>query len=52
MRTWVEVKVHLAYLGGGDEVRLTGHGWLRLVRFGNKLNICRYLSASVSFTAS
>ena len=30
VRTWVEVKVHLAYLGGGDEVRLTCHGWLKL----------------------
>ena len=28
--TVVEVKVHLAYLGGGDEVRLTCHGWLKL----------------------
>ena len=31
VRTWVEVKVHLAYLGNrGDGIRLTCNGWLNL----------------------
>ena len=53
VRTWVEVKVHLAYLGErGDGIRLTCHGWLKLGLVTNLIFVVICLLVLASLRAS
>ena len=53
VRTWVEVKVHLAYLGErGDGIRLTCHGWLKLCLVTNVIFVVICPLALASLRAS